>query len=80
MKAIVVRIASALTGIFVVTVGLIMARGEFFFYSSELHSLSPPPTWKSIVIVGLLLGAVIAPCWLAYRLIRYAIRRVGDSK
>lgn len=79
MRAVVLKVASAVFGVLVATVGLTMARGELYYYSSELHSLSPPPLWKSVVVVGLLIAAFIAPCWIAYRLIRYAIRPVRSS-
>ena len=79
MKAVLLRLASAIAGVLVVIVGLTMARGGLYLYSSELHSLSPPPSWKSIVVVGLLIAAVIGPCWVAYKLIRYAIRPAANS-
>lgn len=71
MKAILLRIVSALAGMFIVAVSLLIVWGGSFLYLSELRNSLP--LWKSAVIVGLLFLATIVPCWVAYKLIRYAI-------
>jgi hypothetical protein len=72
MKAILLRTISALAGILTVAVGLLIVWGGSLLYLSELTTV-PPPLWKSAVIVGLLILAAIASCWVGYKLIRYAI-------
>ena len=71
MKTILLRSISALVGILIVAAGLLVVWGASLVYLSELATV-PPPLWKSAVIVGLLILAVIASCWVGYKLILYA--------
>lgn len=72
MKAILLRVVSAFAGIVIVALSLGLIWGGSFLYLSALRSASPPPLWKSAAIVALLVLAFIAPCWVGYKLMRYA--------
>jgi len=70
----ILRIARLCAAAAVVVFGVMMVRGLLFFYLAGLHSLWPPPLWKSVIIVGLLAVSVVALCLVAYKTIRYAIK------
>jgi len=73
VMAVILRIARVCFSTVVLAAGVMMVRGLLFYYWSALHSFWPPPLWKSVIIVGLIVATVVALCLAVYKVVRYAI-------
>jgi hypothetical protein len=48
-------------------IGLVIARGCYYYYSETVKSFWPPPVWKSAIILTLITASVLVPAFTAFR-------------
>ena len=73
-RRLVVRVISVLGAIGIIVWGFAIAYGGAYFYIATLRfPYGSVPLWKSTIIIGLIVAAIVLPLYSGYRLIRFAV-------